>query len=222
MEDDLRAVLVDGASRMGVELDTGAVSRFATLLSLLQMWGKRINLTTRLEGREIVVHHFLDSLAGVRFLADASAARVVDLGTGAGFPSFPLKFALPGLRFTLVESVRKKVAFCREVIRATGSAGIEAICGRGEEIGRLETHRGGYSWAVSRALASSAEVLRLAHPFLAAGGRVMIYKGAPGKDELDDLDRACEKIGAVWHVHDVEVPLIEARRSLVVVRIAGG
>ena len=115
-------------------------------------------------------------------------ARVVDLGAGAGFPSFPLKFALPGLRVTLVESVRKKVSFCQEVIRATGSAGIEAICGRGEDIARQEAHRGGYAWAVSRALASSAEVLKLAHPFLAPGGSVLIYKGAPGREELDDLD----------------------------------
>jgi 16S rRNA (guanine527-N7)-methyltransferase len=221
MEADLRAILVDGAARMGVELDAGAVSRFATLLSLLQTWGKRINLTTRLEGREIVVHHFLDSLAGVRLLAATPETRVVDLGAGAGFPSFPLKFALPGLRVTLVESVRKKVSFCREVIRATGSAGIEAICGRGEEIARLEAHRRGYSWAVSRALASSAEVVRLALPFLAPGGSVLIYKGAPGREELDDLERACQKIGAVWQLHEVAVPLIEARRSLVVVRTVG-
>jgi 16S rRNA (guanine527-N7)-methyltransferase len=221
VEEKLRAILVDGASGMGVELDAGAVSRFATLLSLLQTWGRRINLTTRLEGREIVVHHFLDSLAGVRLLGDHPGARVVDLGAGAGFPSFPLKFALPGLLFTLVESVRKKVSFCREVIRATGSEGITAICGRSEDIARQEAHRGGYTWAVSRALASSAEVLKFAHPFLAPGGSVLIYKGAPGRDELDDLDRSCAKIGAAWQLQEVEVPLIDARRSLVVVRIAG-
>jgi 16S rRNA (guanine527-N7)-methyltransferase len=222
VEEELRTILVDGASRMGIELGPEAVSRFATLLSLLQTWGKRINLTTRLEGREIVVHHFLDSLAGVRFLEDDPDARVIDLGAGAGFPSFPLKFALPGLRVTLVESVRKKVAFCSEVIRATGGAGIEAICGRGEDIARHDAHRGRYSWAVSRALASSAEVLKLAHPFLAPGGSVLIYKGAPRWDELDDLDHSCAKIGAAWRLHEVEVPLIEARRSLVVVRIPGG
>jgi 16S rRNA (guanine527-N7)-methyltransferase len=220
LEEELRAMLIDGATRMGIDLGPEAVSRFATLLSLLQTWGKRINLTTRLEGREIVVHHFLDSLAGVRFLGDDPGARVVDLGAGAGFPSFPLKFALPGLRATLVESVRKKVSFCREVIRATGSAGIEAICGRGEDLARQEAHRRGYTWAVSRALASSAEVLKLAHPFLAPGGSVLIYKGAPDRDELDDLDRSCTRIGAAWQLHDVEVPLIDARRSLVVVRIA--
>ena len=222
MEGELRALLVEGASRMGIELDAEAVSRFATLMSLLQTWGKRINLTTRLEGREIVIHHFLDSLAGVRLLRDPPPARVVDLGAGAGFPSLPLKFALPELQLTLVESVRKKVAFCQEVIRATGSRGIDAVCGRGEEIARQEGRGRAYAWAVSRALASSAEVLALARPFLAPGGRVLIYKGAPGKDELDELERACAKIGAAWQVHEIAVPLIEARRSLVVVRTAGG
>ena len=220
MQAALRAILVEGASRMGVDLGAEAVDRFATLLSLLQAWGGKINLTTRIDAREVVVHHFLDSLAGARFLADDPGAPVIDLGAGAGFPSFPLKFALPRLRFTMIESVRKKVSFCREVIRATGCTGIEAICARGEDLGRQERHRGAYAWAVSRALGSSADVVRLSLPFLGPGGRILVYKGAPGQDELDELSAACEVIGAGWERHAVEVPYLEARRSLIIVSLA--
>ena len=127
-----RALLVDGASSLGVVLDERAVECFARYLERLQLWGKKINLTTRLETTEIVIYHFLDSLSGVHVLRESPDARVVDLGAGAGLPSLPLKFALPGLRMLLVESVRKKVAFCQEVIRAAGVVGVEARWGRGE------------------------------------------------------------------------------------------
>jgi 16S rRNA (guanine527-N7)-methyltransferase len=221
VEAALRAMLVGGASRMGVELDAEAVERFATLLSLLRTWGGKINLTTHLEPREVVVHHFLDSLAGVRLLGEDPDTHIIDLGAGAGFPSFPLKFALPRLRVAMIESVRKKVSFCREVIRATGCTDIEAICARGEDLGRQERHRGAYGWAVSRALGSSADVLKLSLPFLGRGGRVLVYKGAPGQDELDELSAACGAIGADWQRHAVEVPSLEARRSLIVVTLPG-
>jgi 16S rRNA (guanine527-N7)-methyltransferase len=220
VETALRELLVDGASRMGIGLDAEAVERFATLLSLLQLWGKKINLTTRIEGREMVIHHFLDSLAGVPFLTEDPGARVIDLGAGAGFPSFPLKFALPRLRITMVESVRKKVAFCREVIRATGCADIEAVCARAEDLGRREERRDAYDWAVGRALASSAEVMRLALPFVRPGGRVLLYKGTPDRRELEDLGVACARIGATWRLHEVDVPHLEARRSLIVLGLA--
>lgn len=205
---------------MGVALTDDAVSLFGILLSLLQTWGSRINLTTRLGEQEIIVHHFLDSLAGAGVLSGTPAARVIDLGAGAGFPSFPLKFALPGLRITLAESIRKKVAFCSEVIRATGCAEIEALCARAEDLARQKSHREAYDWAVSRALGSAAAVLRLALPLLAPGGRALIYKGAPTTQELDELGRACGAIGAAWSLSEVEIPFLEARRSLIIVTTA--
>jgi hypothetical protein len=90
-----------------VALDDDAVNRFSSYLGLLQLWGKKISLTTRLEATEVIVYHFLDSLAGVPILTATPSAHVVDLGAGAGLPALPLKFALPGLRVVLVESVRK-------------------------------------------------------------------------------------------------------------------
>ena len=116
MDGDVRGFFIEGCAEMGIALTQDATSRFETYLSLLQSWGRKINLTTRLEAKDVVIHHFLDSLSGVRFISAESGARVIDLGAGAGLPSFPLKFALPLLRLTLIESVRKKVSFCQEVI----------------------------------------------------------------------------------------------------------
>lgn len=210
-------LLVAGAAGLGVRLDDAAVARFATYLALLQLWGKKINLTTRLKTSEVILFHFLDSLAGAPILEASPAARVVDLGAGAGLPSLPLKFALPELRVLLVESVLKKVAFCQEAIRATDVTKVEAIWGRGEELGARSDHHRAYDWAVSRALGSSADVAKLALPFLAPGGRLLLYKGEPDSGELQTLDSFCTERGGGWEQRRVSIPGLKAARSLIVV-----
>jgi len=212
-----RELLVTGASSLGVTLADTAVARFATYLALLQLWGRKINLTTRLETSEVIRYHFLDSLAGVPILAASPTARVVDLGAGAGLPSLPLKIALPELLVLLVESVRKKVAFCQEAIRATGITGIEALWGRGEDLGARPEHGRSYDWAVSRALGSSVDVARLAFPFLAPGGRILLYKGEPDAGELQALDAFCTEKGGAWEQRKVSIPHLKAARSLITV-----
>jgi 16S rRNA (guanine527-N7)-methyltransferase len=200
-----------------VELDDPAVERFISYLGLLQLWGKKINLTTRLDTSEVIIYHFLDSLAGVPILGSSPSARVVDLGAGAGLPSLPLKFVLQGLRVLLVESVRKKVAFCQEAIRAAGLTGIEAVWGRGEDLGIQSDHHLASDWAVSRALGSSVDVAKLAFPFLAPGGRILLYKGEPDARELQGLDAFCTEKGGAWEQRKVSIPHLEAARSLIIV-----
>ena len=212
-----RELLVAGASVLGVALDDQTVERFSAYLRVLQLWGKKINLTTRMETSEVILYHFLDSLAGVPILAASPTARVVDLGAGAGLPSLPLKFALPGFRVLLVESVRKKVAFCQEAIRAVGVTGIEALWGRGEDLGSRPDHRRSCDWAVSRALGSSVDVAKLALPFLAPGGRILLYKGDPDSAELQALDSFCTEKGGAWEQRKVAIPHLNAARSLITV-----
>jgi 16S rRNA (guanine527-N7)-methyltransferase len=217
LNESQRELLVAGASGLEVPLDDTAVDRFSKYLVLLQLWGKKINLTTRLETEEVILYHFLDSLAGVPVLEASPVARIVDLGAGAGLPALPLKFALPGLRVLLVESVRKKVSFCNEAIRATSVSGIEAVWGRGEDLGARPDHHQAYDWAVSRALGSSADVAKLARPFLVPGGRVLLYKGEPDSKELQALEDFCTENGGAWEQRKVSVPGLNAARSLIIV-----
>lgn len=206
---------------MGVALDDDAVDRFSAYLKLLQQWGEKINLSSRLTGEEIIVYHFLDSLAGVPVVMSSPHGRMVDLGAGAGLPSFALKFAIPEIRLLIVESVRKKVAFCQEVIRAVAIDGAQAVWGRGEELGLRPDHNRGYQWAVSRALGRAVEVVQMALPFLAPGGSVILYKGKPEADELKDLDLYCDRKGGIWEMRSLAVPHLKGSRSLVIVRFPG-
>lgn len=217
MNTPLRTLLVEGAERLGISLDEVAIERFSKYFDLLQLWGSKINLTSRREDEEIVVYHFLDSLAAVPFLVSTSPICMVDLGAGAGLPSLPLKFVLPDLTVLLAESVRKKVAFCQEVIRATGIAGVRAEWGRGEDLGKRPEHRRSYDCAVSRALGQSADVARLALPFLVPGGRILLYKGEPDANELRSLDSFCVEQGAEWRSQAVSIPFLEAARTLIVI-----
>jgi len=222
MDDGLRRLLIDGAAELGVTLDDQAVAHFATYHSLLQLWGRKINLTARLESREIVVHHFLDSLSGAPLLRAAAAVRAIDLGAGAGLPGIPLRFALPQLSVTLVDSVRKKVAFCQQVAVTTGVSGLEAVWGRGEELAARAGYHGAFDWAVSRALGKAADIVRLALPFLVPGGRVLLYKGAPEAAELQELEALCRELGARWERHPAVVPHLAESRALLVVATPAG
>jgi 16S rRNA (guanine527-N7)-methyltransferase len=132
-------------------------------------------------------------------------------------PSLPLKFALPGLRVLLVESVRKKVAFCQEAIRATGVTKTEAVWGRGEDLSARSDHHEAYDWAVSRALGPSVDVAKLALPFLAPGGRILLYKGDPDSAELQALTAFCTEKGGAWEQRKVSIPRLYAARSLIIV-----
>ena len=132
-------MLVEGADRLGAPLDPTRVEQFAAYAALLQLWGKKINLTSRRTETEIVVYHFLDSLAGLQVLGRREV-RLADIGAGAGFPGLPLKIALPALSLTLMESSHKKISFCREVVRTLGLEGVTFLEERAEEALRAGLH----------------------------------------------------------------------------------
>lgn len=220
MNSELADLLREGAAALGITLDREALERFSIYLDILRHWGARINLTSRLEPREIVVHHFLDSLSGARHLGTPEGKRIVDIGSGAGLPGIPLSIALPGLRVLVVDGSRKKTAFCGEVLRAARLAHAEAECGRVEEAGFLRKYGRSFDWAVSRAVGGAAAMTRLALPLLVPSGKVLLYKGAPDAAELDELDVCCRNEGAAWSSIEIHVPFLDATRTHIIVERA--
>ena len=214
----LREELRNGSTSLGIHLDDEAISRFDLYIRLLQSWGQRMNLSSRLQSREIVVTHFLDSLAGLPLIGGGEGGRVLDLGTGAGFPGIPLKIARPGLEVTLLDGTGKKVTFCREVIRETGLSGISAEWGRAEDLARDPAYAGAFDCVASRAVAKAASLVSLSLPFLKPSGSILLYKGRPEQAELDALGRLCAKKGLTATRHPVAVPGLEASRVIIVVQ----
>ncbi len=208
-----------GARELGLEIEAPELERFSWYLDLLQRWGRKTNLTSRLDTREVVVYHFLDSLSGYHWVRETPGGRVVDVGTGAGFPALPLKICLPGLYVTLIESTRKKVDFCREVARRLDIRGLEILWGRGEEWGALAGYAGSYDWVLSRAVSKAASVARRCLPLLRPGGCILMYKGGSlAEKELGDLEVAVQRLGATYSIQPARVPYLDARRTHLLVR----
>ena len=185
-------VLVAGATALGIPIGVNAVAAFRAYREDLLRWSERMNLTALATPLQIVRQGFLDSLACAPLLPTASG-RVIDIGSGAGFPAIPLALVKPGLDFTLVEPSRKKVTFLRHLIRRLRLTHVrirpnrvEALLG---ERGMLET----FDVALARAVAPLADVGRLVLPFLRPAGIFLAQTGAA--EHIDDAVRRLARDG---------------------------
>lgn len=173
-------LLREGAREIGV--NNLRTDLFLSYIDLLRKWGKRINLSSILTDREIIIKHLLDSLTVAELIP--SGSRVIDIGTGAGFPGIPLYIHDTSLSVTLVESVGKKVAFLKDVKRSLGLSGVDIHHARAEELtGRM---RGCFDRVTFRAVGSIDTVIGLGAQYLDIGGEMVIMKGPRGKKEWKD------------------------------------
>lgn len=210
--------LREGAAIWGLELDSNQLSLFSSFLNCLTRGAARLNLTAIREPREVVFKHFLDSLTGVLVVEPAAGHRVIDIGSGAGFPGLPLKIARPELELTLLEASRKKVAFLRNVVAELGLSDVHVLPARAEEAGRDPAHRGRYDYALARAVAEIRVLVEYSLPLLRPQGLFVAYKGPGAVDELERAGPALATLGGIVRdVLEFKLPGEESRRSLIVI-----
>lgn len=182
--DDPRTLLAEGADAMGIPIAAPQIGLLCTYLQELKKWNQRINLTALKTDRGIVEKHFLDSMGGLALIQKDEKARLLDIGTGAGFPGIVLKILRPELSLVLLESSGKKAAFLHHLIGVLKIKNTEIINQRLEKIGAAtETSGDLFDYCVSRAVAKPGELLKLSRPFLKAKGAVILYEGRPGRSE---------------------------------------
>lgn len=205
-------LLLEGAEQIGIK--NVRADLFLSYVDLLRKWGRRINLSSVLTEREIIIKHLIDSLTVAEFMPPGS--RVIDIGTGAGFPGIPLSIHDPSLNVTLLESVGKKVAFLRDVKRSLGLDGIDIHHGRAEEAGREMI--GSFDRATFRALGSVGTVVALGTPYLDIEGEMVIMKGPRGKKEWEDYVNRCPGNMEVLLTKELELPFSGEKRVIIVVK----
>ncbi len=163
---------------------------------LLLAWTPHINLTAIRDPAAVATAHVLDSLTALPWLRSRNPARMLDLGSGGGFPGLPLAAALPGAAVTLAEPIAKKAAFLRTVVVATGLAGrIEVLTARAEALASDAARRGTWAVVTARAVASTAELVELAFPLLEERGSLVAWKRGDLGAELAAANRAVDGLG---------------------------
>lgn len=186
---------------------------FEHFYQLLTEYNQKFNLTAITERSEVFHKHFLDSVAGAHLLPDR--CRVAEIGSGAGFPSIPIKLLRDDLSFLLVESTGKKCTFLRTAVRELGLDGVEIVNARAEDLGRDPTFREQFDAAIARAVAPLSSLAEYCMPFVRVGGRFVAWKGS--EDELAGGKRAVRVLGggescAVGY----ELPESFGKRTLIV------
>ncbi|MDD5368341.1 MAG: 16S rRNA (guanine(527)-N(7))-methyltransferase RsmG [Anaerolineaceae bacterium] len=209
-------------SMLGLRLSTFQMDLFTRYETELLEWNARFNLTAIREPEGIRTKHFLDSLTCLIAFRDAPPGRLIDIGTGAGFPGIPLKIVIPGLRLTLVESVGKKAVFCRHVVQSLKLDGVEVVQARAEEVGQMSAHRERYDWSVARAVASFPVLVEYLLPLVKVGGHALAQKGEGGPAEAHGSERALKLLGGrLKQLIPVQLPgVVEDRYLLVVDKVA--
>lgn len=181
-------------------------------------WNQKFNLTAIRDVESIRVKHFLDSYSCVLAWKANPPHRLVDIGTGAGFPGIPLKIVYPTMHVTLVESVGKKAMFCQHVIQTLGLEGIEVIQTRAEDLGQNPAHRESYDWAVARAVAQLNILSEYLLPLVKVGGTMLAQKGESGPAEAQSAEKAMKLLGGkLKQLIPVELPGVADDRFLVLV-----
>ncbi len=216
--DEFERLSQEAANTFGLTLTPAQLHSLGRYADELLAWNQKYNLTSITTAEDIRVKHFLDSLSCRLALQDAPAGRMIDVGTGAGFPGLPLKVLYPHMQLTLVESVAKKTAFLCHIVQDLGLDAVEVVTERAEAIGQQPVHRAQYDWALARAVASLPILLEYLLPLVKVGGRVVAQKGESAPQELEASQAALEILGGdAGELIPVSLPGVKDKRYLVVV-----
>lgn len=183
-------------SDFGVEITDQTAQQLNTYGNLLLEWNQKINLTAITEPEEVLYKHFYDCILFLKHIDIPQNARVIDVGTGAGFPGLVLKLVRPDLQVTLLDSLNKRITFLNDVIEKTGLIGITAIHARAEEGGKNPALRQKYDIACARAVAAMPVLLEYCLPFVKVGGRFVSMKGPSVLEEIENSQNAIKQLGA--------------------------
>lgn len=214
----METLVRDAISLFNVHLTGRQVMSLITYERELLDWNQKFNLTAIRDVESIRTKHFLDSFSCVLAWKANPPHRLVDVGTGAGFPGIPLKIIYPGMKVTLVESVGKKAMFCQHIIRVLGLEGVEVIQMRAEDLGQKAAHRESYDWALARAVANLNVLSEYLLPLVKVGGVMLAQKGESGPAEAQSAETVMKLLGGkLKQLIPVNLPGVADDRFLVLV-----
>ena len=214
----MEKLIHDAQTLFNVHLTGRQVLALATYEKELMSWNEKFNLTAIRDVEGIRIKHFLDSFSCVLAWKANPPSRLIDVGTGAGFPGIPLQILYPSRQVTLVESVGKKAMFCQHIVELLKLDGVDVVNSRAEALGQDARHREKYDWAVARAVAQLNVLSEYLLPLVKVGGTMLAQKGESGPAEAQSAEKAMKLLGGkLEQVIPLNLPGVVEDRYLVLV-----
>ncbi len=202
----------------GITLNDEQITQFDLYLQELALWNAHTNLTAIIEPEAVQVRHFLDSLSIVKALPMVDGLRLIDVGTGAGFPGLPLAIAYPNIQMMLMEATGKKIAFLDHIIQKLDLKNCHTLNARAEEAGHISHHRARYDGVLARAVARLPILLEYLLPLARVGGKCIAMKGTTAEAEAADSKKALQLLGGrLLRIESIQLPDIAEPHYLVMV-----
>lgn len=208
-------ILKDGMKKFDIELTDVQLEKFKAYCQILLEWNKKFNLTAIKEPEEIAVKHFVDSCSILHYVNIKKNAKIIDVGTGAGFPGIPIKIIRDDIDVTLLDSLNKRVVFLNEVAEQLGLS-VNTVHGRAEDLGRKEGYRESFDIAVSRAVAPLNVLSEYCIPLVRNGGKFISMKGPNVQEEIDTGKKGVKILGGRFN-NVVQFKINDNSRSIVIV-----
>lgn len=203
--------------KIDIELSKKQIEQFYTYMNLLLEWNEKINLTAITEPEEVILKHFVDSLTISAYIKKGS--KLVDMGTGAGFPGIPLKILRDDIEITLVDSLNKRINFLNEVIKELELREISTVHARAEEFGQNKKYREKFDIATSRAVANLSTLSEYLVPLVKLEGKIICMKGSEVKEEVENAKNAIKILGGKMEKEEsFNLPNSDMKRNLVIIK----
>ena len=182
-DEEFIKTLIDECKKQNIELDENKAKALKIYKELLVEWNEKMNLTAITEDYEVIIKHFVDCLECTHLITDEK--KIIDVGTGAGFPGMPLAIYYPQIEFTLLDGLNKRLIFLEEVVNKLGLKNVKIVHARAEEAARNEEYFETFDAVVSRAVANLPVLLEYTSPYVKVNGKCIVMKGDNAKEELD-------------------------------------
>ncbi|WP_102399235.1 16S rRNA (guanine(527)-N(7))-methyltransferase RsmG [Haloimpatiens massiliensis] len=212
-------ILNSAALKEGLEFSQEKYNKFILYKDMIKEWNEKINLTAITEDEEIIKKHFIDSFKIFKFEKLKECKKIIDVGTGAGFPGIPMKIVKDDLEITLLDSLKKRITFLDEVVNNLSLNSVETLHGRAEDFAKDKKYREQYDAVVSRAVANMTVLSELCIPFVRKGGYFVALKGPAITQELEEAQKAIKVLGGkIQQIIEVDIEGSDLRHNLVVVK----
>lgn len=217
--DEIQQQFTDLLAKENISLSAQQLEQFEQYYMTLVEWNEKMNLTGITERGQVYLKHFYDSLS-VAFNFDmGKAVSIADIGSGAGFPSIPLKIAFPHLQVTIVDSLNKRILFLKEIVSALRLSNVDCVHGRAEDIARLPKYRDQFDLVTARAVARLQVLNEFCLPFVKSGGTFIAMKGSEVEEEIQAAAFSLIELkGKITQVFRMVLPIEESVRHFVEIK----